>query len=187
MIMRFYAGDFRFRAALQCLLTCFTLVIWQTTTPSSVHVGTEVKPSRLLILLLSLPNYLWMLAERSLVGLPTEVMNRKISIPIPHLKTSVDAVSLSNLSWRNIRLKGDLKLYLLQKKKKKAGISVLLLWEHGGNCHRWQSVTVYPWLHSGTEQNVALFRIMLRGWCFWYPYSRNSRKSTGVALWIAIF
>ena len=162
MIMRFDAGDFRFRAALQRLLTCFTLVVWQTTTsPSSVHVETEMKPYRPLMLLLSLPNYLWMMAERSMVGLPTEVMNWKISIPIPHLKPSVDAASLSNLSRRNIRLKGDLKLYLLKKKKRFIPLTV--------GTRRYLSPLavlncvslITQWYSTG--QNMALFRFILRG------------------------
>ena len=119
--MRFDAVDFRFWAALQCLLTCFTLVFWRTrTAPSSVHVETEMKPYQPLMLLLSLPNYLWMMAERSFVGLPTEVMDRKISIPKLHLNPSVGAASLSNLSRLNIRLIGDMKLLSSQKKKTQA-------------------------------------------------------------------
>jgi hypothetical protein len=68
------------------MLMRFTVVVWQTmTAPSSVQVEPETK------VLLPYQSYLWMMAERSMVGLPTEVVDRKTSISSLHLNHSVDA------------------------------------------------------------------------------------------------
>jgi hypothetical protein len=175
--MRFDAAEFRFWAALQCLLTCLTLIVWQATaSPSSVHAETEKKPYRHMMLLLSLPNYLWMMAEWSMVGLLIEVIDRKISIPRLHLNPSVDAASLSNLSRCNIRLRGDLKLYLLKKSVgTRRPLSTLAVFNFVTLLTQWY------------RTKRGLFRIMLRDRCFWNPHGRNARKATGVAFWIGIW
>jgi hypothetical protein len=113
VIMTFYAirwSGVSILGRFTVMLMRFTVVVWQTmTAPSSVKVETETK------VFLPYQSYLWMMDERFMVGMPTEVVDQKISISSLHLNHSVDAASISNLSRYTLRLEGDLKLYLPKK------------------------------------------------------------------------
>jgi len=92
--VRFDAAHFRFLAALQYFFDVFypcCLANNDSTLFCACWNWNEALPAPDAIVIFS--NYLCMMAERSMVVLPTEVMDRKISITILHLNPSVDAES----------------------------------------------------------------------------------------------
>jgi hypothetical protein len=135
--------------------------------------------------LLYLLNYLWMMAERSMVGLPTEVLDRKISIPKLHLSPSVDAASLRKLSRCNILRTPQRWSETLSSQKKTQALRS----SYCGTRRPLSTLAVFNCVSLITQwcrTKRGLFRVRLRDRCFWNPYGWNARKATGVAFWIGI-